>query len=405
MSDYGTRILDLTLVVNEILKHQPEVEKIYLFGSRAYETGSYGSDIDLLLDTNGRQNPILFIELRKFEPYIDLFQIKGNIAESAGNLSQIRSPEIKTKEELIEKIEAIEIWNNNKGWVNDKFKLQRVIRGRAPDISICQSLGIDDPSRPIFDFLIITTVQEEFDAVFDTLNQIAEEVPCTCKTVHGFYISTTFGNRTIALSKSHRMGTVAAALNTQKCILEVSPRLVILVGITAGIQGEVNLGDLVIPDRIVEYEMTRVGVDGERNQGLIRETHGEARQKISMWGDRDVWLNSIKRDVLDSISIDFFSDGPDIKICTGAMASGNKVVTDPRFIQKIQTLFGRKIISLEMEAIGVAEACDTNSVRIPFIVIKSVSDFADSTKNDDWHSFCSQISAKFTTTLIEEGII
>lgn len=405
MPDYGIRILDLTLVVNEILKHQPEVEKIYLFGSRAYETGSYGSDIDLLLDTNGRQNPMLFIELRKFEPYIDLFQIKGNIAESAGNLSQIRSPEIKTKEELITKIEAIEIWNNIDGWINDKFKLQRVIRGRAPDISICQSLGIDDPARPIFDFLIITTVQEEFDAVFETLNQIAQDVPCTCHTVHGFFISTPFGNRTIALSKSHRMGTVAAALNAQKCILEVSPRLVILVGITAGIRGEVNLGDLVIPDRIVEYESTKVAVDGERNQGLIRETHGEVRQKISMWGERNLYLNSIKQDVLDSVTIDIFSERSDIQIHTGAMASGNKVITDPKFIHKIQTIFGRKIISIEMEAIGVAEACDTNSERIPFIVIKSVSDFADSTKNDDWHSFCSQIAAKFTITLIVEGII
>jgi len=405
MSDYRTRIVDLKLVIDEIVKQQPGVEKIYLFGSRAYETGSYGSDIDLLLDTNGHQNPMLFLELRKFEPYIDLFQIKGNIAESAGNLSQIRAPEIKTKDELIKKIEAIEIWNDKEGLVNDKYKLQRVMSGRAPDISICQSLGIDDPARPIFDFLIITTVQEEFDAVFDILKQIAEEVPCTCKTVHGFFIPTPFGNRTISLSKSHRMGTVAAALNTQKCILEVSPRLVILVGITAGIRGEVNLGDLVIPDRIVEYESTKVAVDGEKNHGLIRETHGEVRQKISMWADRNLWLNTIKGEIQDSAPIDMFSGLSDIHICTGAMASGNKVITDPSFIQKIQSLFGRKIISIEMEAIGVAEACDTNSERIPFIVIKSVSDFADSTKNDDWHYFCSQISAKFAITLIEEGII
>jgi len=86
------------------------------------------------------------------------------------------------------------------------------------------------------------------------------------------------------------------------------------------------------------------------------------------------------------------------------MASGNKVITDPACIKKIQTQFGRKIVAFEMEAIGVAEACETNS-KVPFIVIKSVSDFADPGKNDDWHSFCCQITADLALTLIEAEVI
>ena len=69
------------------------------------------------------------------------------------------------------------------------------------------------------------------------------------------------------------------------------------------------------------------------------------------------------------------------------MASGNKLITDPQFIKKIQAMGVRKIISIEMESIGVAEACDTNPEKIPYIVIKSVSDFADTTKKGRLASF------------------
>ena len=238
MKNDNNRSIDLKEVIKVITEWQPNVEKIYLFGSRAYDTGSYGSDIDLLLDTNGQQNPKLFMEVRKFEPYIDIFQIKGNFAESLGNQSQIRSPNITTKEELIKRINAIEIWNIKQGWVCDeKYQLQCVLLGCFPALSMAQSLGMDDPARQKCDILIITTVQEEFDAMRKTLKDMGESYPLNYHAIQGYIIERKSGKKIVALSKSSRIGTVAAALNTQRCISAISPRLVILVGITAGIQG------------------------------------------------------------------------------------------------------------------------------------------------------------------------
>lgn len=170
-------------------------------------------------------------------------------------------------------------------------------------------------------------------------------------------------------------------------------------GITAGIQEKVNLGDLVIPDRIIEYESAKLYPNGEDPRGLIREPNADSRQRISVWPQRTEWIKNYQNFIPESLK----KTGIDIR--TEGMLSGNKVVADPEFVEEMLKKYGYKIIALEMEAIGVAEACDTNPNKIPFIVIKSVSDFANPVKNDDLHSFCSRAAADLTIALIIEEII
>jgi len=60
-----------------------------------------------------------------------------------------------------------------------------------------------------------------------------------------------------------------------------------------------------------------------------------------------------------------------------------------------------------MESYGVALAasmCSTHSHTIIPLIVKGVSDFADSDKSDEWHEYCSYASASFVLMLLEQII-
>ena len=62
----------------------------------------------------------------------------------------------------------------------------------------------------------------------------------------------------------------------------------------------------------------------------------------------------------------------------------------------------RKIAGIEMEAVGVATACQG---RCDFLVVKSISDWADEKKGDSQHSYCTKVSADLVVSMIEDETI
>ena len=55
-----------------------------------------------------------------------------------------------------------------------------------------------------------------------------------------------------------------------------------------------------------------------------------------------------------------------------------------------------------MEALGIAEACLGS---VPLLIVKAVSDYADSKKDNRWHSYCMEIAADLIYRLIADGTI
>jgi len=62
----------------------------------------------------------------------------------------------------------------------------------------------------------------------------------------------------------------------------------------------------------------------------------------------------------------------------------------------------RKIAGIEMEAVGVATACQG---RCDFLVVKSISDWADENRGGSQHSYCTEVSADLVISMIEDETI
>jgi predicted nucleotidyltransferase len=105
---------DLKKIIDAINSRFPNINKIFLFGSRAYKTNSPRSDIDLLVYSD---KPIPNSEITEWLnsvfPPVDFFKTTDmKIAESAINGSAVSS----AAESLDKKLDAIELWDKADGF-------------------------------------------------------------------------------------------------------------------------------------------------------------------------------------------------------------------------------------------------------------------------------------------------
>lgn len=118
----NTKVFDIKNSIDYLLKKCTHIEEIYLFGSRAYKTGSLRSDIDILVyapkGLGESEIPTKFIE--SYNP-IDLFLTTNKMsASSITNGSNISS----AKKDIHKKLDAIKLWSSASGFT-PKFKEYR----------------------------------------------------------------------------------------------------------------------------------------------------------------------------------------------------------------------------------------------------------------------------------------
>ncbi len=117
-------IWDLKDIVTSITQHHQEITELYLFGSRAYGTNSYRSDIDILAITDG--TPISDAKVNEWlhEEYcaVDLFTSYDKlVAKSCINGSSIsyRNHDERGYTNLIDQLDAKKLWDKDAGFSNE----------------------------------------------------------------------------------------------------------------------------------------------------------------------------------------------------------------------------------------------------------------------------------------------
>jgi hypothetical protein len=112
---------DLKLLLGKLVEAQPNIEAVYIFGSRAYQTGSPRSDCDLLIKVKEGTN-VKPCVLHNFAtencPALDFFLAVGGQARSCENDSFVYATSL---EALIERLDAIALWSKEKGFFEISF--------------------------------------------------------------------------------------------------------------------------------------------------------------------------------------------------------------------------------------------------------------------------------------------
>jgi 5'-methylthioadenosine/S-adenosylhomocysteine nucleosidase len=252
------------------------------------------------------------------------------------------------------------------------------------------------PTPPI-DFAIITTLDDELDAVKETLNL----KNYTTKNALIYYYGYIDGISVICV-KSNDRGNISSANTTNAVIQEWRPSYLLLVGYAGGIKDNdragIKLGDVVVSDSIVYYEYKKI-------------VGGQIRYRELPINQPSVFLknviSSIDNNWWEQIKITRPSnDTCNPKVIRGLILSGESIINDPNKLSKLLNRYD-KAVAIETEAGGVAKAVydKPRDHTTEYMVIKGVSDYANSPnaeEREQWKRYASYAAAAFTLALIKK---
>lgn len=171
-----------------------------------------------------------------------------------------------------------------------------------------------------------------------------------------------------------------------------------MTGICASVPNKTNLGDVVVAKQIFDYG------SGKIQDGIIKPDYTplEMMEVLTNYATEAAYDNETLRAIRDSWPIAQGKPDTELKAHVGPFCSGAAVVADDSIVAGI-TEHKRSLIGIDMEAYGVATACVTSlSHRTPFLIVKSVQDYANSDKNDDYRLYAAFTSAKFVYEFIRK---
>lgn len=129
------------------------------------------------------------------------------------------------------------------------------------------------------DVLLIVATEEEEKSILN--NDQNWKTNLSSKGTE-YFVQTDAGI-TFALVRGPRMRQTAAAMTGEEFIMLLKPQYIAMVGFCAGRKGKVNLGDVVVADKVYLYDAGKIEADGNR------------LKEISSYVISDKWLQIVQR--------------------------------------------------------------------------------------------------------------
>ena len=173
------------------------------------------------------------------------------------------------------------------------------------------------------------------------------------------------------------IGKVFAALCAQTMILRYAPEAVINTGVAGTLTDELSIGNLAVSACVVQHDMDTSAIGDP--VGLISGIN-----MVEIPADRAL-----------SDRLCAAAQTVGVKTLTGCIASGDQFVASPGRKTFITDTFSA--IACEMEGAAVGQVCYVN--RVPFCVLRAISDSADGSSHMDYPVFA-QMAAEQSVRLL-----
>lgn len=263
-----------------------------------------------------------------------------------------------------------------------------------------------------YDIAIITALNKpEFEKILEisdkwevlVIQDDATKYYTTQLTKNGKKIS-------IIAASADQMGMIATANLSTRIINLFTPSYLFMSGICASLRDKgLNHGDIIIAEQSWDYGSGKMKeyVNDEKEIEIIFEPDP---RHIQLNPDLKSKINSFlrRKDIISQIQNDCKYAKPSfvLKAQMGPVASGSYVVASSSILNGIQTQQQRKLLGIEMEAYGMYYSAERsqNPITKP-IMIKSVSDFGDTLKADNFQDYASYTSAQFIYHFILEELL
>lgn len=167
------------------------------------------------------------------------------------------------------------------------------------------------------------------------------------------------GNHNVILAKSG-VGKVNAALNAQYIIDKYHPDYIINTGVAGGIAEELQVGDIVIGETLVQHDF---------DASALGYAKGYMCNGIEP--DKPTFFYSDK-ELTSKFELAMTSSN-DVNVHKGVIATGDTFVSSSEKKQELKSFFNATAV--EMEACAIAQTANIN--QVPCLIIRAISDLAD----------------------------
>lgn len=185
----------------------------------------------------------------------------------------------------------------------------------------------------------------------------------------------------VALLKSG-IGKVAAALGTTLLLQLCKPDVVINTGSAGGLAPTLKVGDIVVSDEVRYHDADVTAFGYEPGQMASCPAAFVADDKLIAAAElviKQLDLNAVR----------------------GLVVSGDAFINGAAPLERIRTTFPQAI-AVEMEATAIGHVC--HQFKVPFVVVRAISDVADQESHLSFDEFLS-VAAKQSSLMVENLLV
>lgn len=181
------------------------------------------------------------------------------------------------------------------------------------------------------------------------------------------------------------MGNTNAGIVASTALRDLNPRYVFMFGLAGGIKEEINLGDVIVADKIFYHAL-----------GKSYPARQETRLEL-------LKIDAVLLQRFHSYCI-CRQDETAYQVKVGPFAVGEQVISNPKAVEDLRKIHP-KMLGIEMESYGVGFAVSRAGTPTSFMAIRGVSDFADPDKNDDYRATALENAAETLIGFIKSGLL
>ena len=222
---------------------------------------------------------------------------------------------------------------------------------------------------------IIVAMEEELESILDIMDNIEE------KEIYGLTFKTGQIEKNKIIVVKCGVGKVNAARVTQILIDTFNVKSVINVGAAGALNPFLNIGDIVIGEKLIQHDFDITAFDHDK--GYITGVGDYIYSDSELIEKFENAANNLKE--------------KDYKIKKGIIATGDIFCTDIEMKNKIVSKFDADCV--EMEGAAIAQVCYLD--KIPFIVIRSISDSPNGNNEIDFDKFV-ELASKRCANILRE---
>ncbi|WAL98600.1 hypothetical protein [Streptomyces sp. Je 1-369] len=250
-------------------------------------------------------------------------------------------------------------------------------------------------AAPAWDVGIVTVLSVETRAVLDELSKWGSHAEARTRqgtVFHEFTREHPGPTVRVAVTQSLLPGQHSAGSTVDELRREYAPRLTALVGIAGSIHPDARLGDVVVAQEVIHYEPRKVTQDGVLRRGRGHTVTAGVQHAVNGFftAHGEPWP---------------LPHSPGHRALRGPIGSGEAVLADVRADERRYLReYNEKILAVETEGAGLATAVHASlggsGAAQAWLVVRGISDAADSYKDDSHHEIAARNAAVVFVSLL-----